>query len=102
MLQMSDRWLTAMDRSMLVGTALLDFSAFDVVDHDLVISKLTCYGFKHSAILWLKSYLSSRSRRVYFNDTLSNSRELHCGVPQGSCLGPLLFSIFANHMPDAV
>ena len=101
--QMSDDWLKSIDDSMLVGTVLLDFSAaFDVIDHDILISKLSSYGFKSSAILWFRSYLSARSQRVYFNGALSNSKDLYCGIPQGSCLGPLLFSVFTNDMPYAI
>ena len=58
MTQMSDSWLTSIDNSMLVGTVLLDFSAaFDVIDHDILIAKLTSYGFNSSAIQWFRSYL---------------------------------------------
>ena len=100
MTQMSDSWLTSIDNSMLVGTVLLDFSAaFDVIDHDILIAKLTSYGFNSSAIQWFRSYLSDRSQRVYFNGAFSRCKSLDCGVPQGSCLGPLLFSIFTNDMP---
>ena len=101
--QMYDSWLTSIDNSNLVGTVLLDFSAaFDVIDHNILISKLVNYGFKSSAIMWFRSYLSARSQRVYFNGALSSSRVLDCGVPQGSCLGPLLFSIFTNDMPYSI
>lgn len=100
MTQMSDSWLTSIDDSMLVGTILLDFSAaFDVIDHGNLISKLISYGFTSTAIKWFTSYLSERSQRVYFNGALSCSKSLDCEVPQGSCLRPLLFSIFTNDMP---
>lgn len=65
MTQMSDSWLTSIDNSMLVGTLLLDFSAaFDVINHEILISKLISYGFTSSAIKWFKSYLSE-SRKEF-------------------------------------
>lgn len=85
---------------MMVGTVLLVFSAaFDVVDHWLFLTKLTAYGFSSKAINWMHSYLSSRMQSVFFNGSLSFPEHLKCGVPQGSCLGPLLFSMFTNDMP---
>ena len=99
LVQMSDDWLKALDNSLMVGVVLLDFSAaFDVLDHSLLVEKLKYYGFNCLALKWITSYLSSRSQRVFLNGSLSNSRRLECGVPQGSCLGPLLFSIFTNDL----
>lgn len=77
----------------------LDFSAaFDVLDHSLLTEKLKYYGFNQSSLKWFESYLLLRTQRVYLNGTLSSSINLECGVPQGSCLGPLLFSIFTNDL----
>ncbi len=73
------------------------------MDHDLLLTKLAAYGFKLSvsnshSINWMKIYLSNRQQSVMFNGTFSSMKALHCGIPQGSCLGPLLYSIFVNDM----
>ncbi len=95
LVKMTDDWLMGIDKSLLSGAILLDFtSAFDLIDHKLLIDKLRCYSFGSMAVSWFDSYLGNRTQRVYLNGTLSNSKSLSCGVLQGSCLGPLLFSIF--------
>ena len=79
---------------------MLDFSAdFDIIDHSQLLEKHMCNGFTPPAIMWIKSYLSNRTQRVFFNGSLSNIIQLESGIPQDSCLGPLLFSIFTNDMP---
>ena len=69
--------------------------------HSLLLGKHMCYGFTPPAILWIKSYLSNRTNSVFFNGSLSNIIQVESGIPQGSCLGPLLFSIFTNDISKA-
>lgn len=76
--------------------------AFDLVDHAFLINKLEKYGFRGRLGDWLLSYLSDRKQIVDIDGTRSNVLEVTCGVPQGSILGPLLFIVFVNDLPDNV
>ncbi len=75
---------------------LLDYSAaFDTIDHDTLIDRLQNYmGIQRQALRWFGSYLSDRYHIVYLNGESSQLSPVKYGVPQGSVLGPLLFSIY--------
>ena len=85
--------LSAQDRGELNVLLLLDLSAaFDTIDHDLLLSRLTeWFGINGVVLQWVRSYLTSRSQLVKVNSVLSTPQLSLCGVPQGSVLGPLLF-----------
>ena len=79
---------------------LLDLSAaFDTIDHQILLERLSDgVGIHWTALNWFRSCLSDRSQHVSVHGVLSRPFDLNCGVPQGSCLGPLLFIIYASKL----
>ena len=78
-------------------------SAFDTVDNDIMIRRLEMSsGITGTALLWLRSYLSGRSQHVIVNGEKSESLDLPLGVPQGSCLGPLLFTLYSSKFFEVI
>ena len=90
--------LCALDDGRCVMLVLLDLSAAcDTVDHGILLSRLSqCIGVQGSAYTWFESYLSSRSQFVQVRDTSSSDRQLTCGLPQGSLVGPILYLVYTS------
>ena len=103
--------LMKMNSQNVVLLVMLDLSAaFDTVNHTVLLNRLqSTLGFTGKPLDWFTSYLSNRSYRIYISGVLSKYFQSSCGVPQGSCFGPLLYIIYAsklfdiieNHLPDA-
>lgn len=80
---------------------MLDLSsAFDTIDHELLLKDLAQFGMSGRAMSLLHSYLKNRTQMVQINDSISESTALTCGVPQGSVLGPILFLIYAGGLSE--
>ena len=97
LLTLQEEWLEMMDRKLQNLLISLDISsAFDTVCHEILLRMLKIYGVGENALQLLKNYFSHRSQAVEIGNHRSEYLWMKHGVPQGSCLGPLLFIILNN------
>ena len=101
LLKLTEEWRKHLDNNQTVGAVLMDLSkAFDCIPHELLIAKLSAYGFDTKTLKFLLSYLKGRKQSVNIKGNLSPYMDILAGVPQGSILGPVIFNIFINDMTD--
>ena len=96
--------LSSMDDGKVTALTLLDLSAaFDTIDHTILLRRLDdWFGVGGKALDWFKSYLTGRSQRIKLGNCLSSKSDLSFGVPQGSVLGPLLFTLYTTPLSSLI
>ena len=96
-----DKIYDALGKKLTTVGIFLDLSkAFDTIDHEILISKLSHYGIRGTSLSWFKSYIHSRKQFTLLNGKSSDLLDIKCGVPQGSILGPLLFILYVNDISN--